>query len=183
MNRRTFLTSAVAGSAGLLIPRIAATRTDDFWQRDRVLWLRRQGLDEEYRVVFWSGGQVDYSNYVRLCYILRDATESQTVMMDVNLLNLFYGVQYWQELLLGRPAPLIVTSGYRTEEHNRREGGARLSEHKRGRAGDIKSPFYSPAQVATMLTFFGMGGVGIYPTFTHGDTGRVRFWDGSQRKK
>ena len=183
MNRRTFLAGAAVTGAGLLIPQIAGAATDDFWVRDRVLWLRRQGRDDEFRVVYWSGGQVDYDNYVRMCYILRDATESQTVMMDVNLLNLLYGLQYWQELLIGKPSPLIVTSGFRTEETNQREGGAQFSEHKKGKACDIKSDHFKPAQVGSMLAFFGMGGVGVYPTFTHGDTGRRQFWHGKSKRK
>jgi len=34
-------------------------------------------------------------------------------------------------------APLRVTSGYRTSEHNARVGGVRNSEHLRGRAADL----------------------------------------------
>ncbi|CAG9184222.1 YcbK family protein [Cupriavidus pampae] len=183
MNRREFLCRAGAAGAALLVPSIAGARTDDYWVRDRVLWLRRQETGEEYRVVYWSGGQVDYNNYVRLCYILRDQQKSQTVMMDVNLLNLLYGAQYWQELLLGRPTPWVITSGYRTEETNRKEGGKENSEHKHAKAADVKHDVYTPTQVAKMLGFFGMGGVGVYDTFTHGDSGRVRFWDGSKRKR
>ncbi|WP_454727988.1 MULTISPECIES: DUF882 domain-containing protein [Cupriavidus] len=183
MNRREFLASAGALGAGLLVPSIAGARTDDYWVRDRVLWLRRQETGEEYRVVYWSGGQIDYNNYVRLCYILRDQQKSQTVMMDVNLLNLLYGAQYWQELLLGKPTPWTVTSGFRTDATNRKEGGVQNSEHKNARAADVKHDSYTPTQVSQMFGFFGMGGVGVYDTFTHGDSGRVRFWDGSKRKR
>jgi len=181
MNRRQFIQTSIAAPLAMAIPQIAGARTDDYWQRDRVLWLRRQGRDEEFRVVYWSNGQVDYDNYIRMCYILRDATESQTVAMDVNLLNLLYGMQYWQELLTGRPSPWIVTSGFRTVEHNRREGGVENSEHLHGRAGDLKSLQFTPGQVAQMARFFGMGGVGVYDTFTHVDTGRLAFWNGKKR--
>lgn len=111
MNRRGFLLSATALCAFYAIPSIAHVNTEDFWTRDRTLWLRRQNTGEQFRVVYWSGGQVDPANYIRACYLLRDSTTQETVQMDVNLLHLMYGIQYWQELLVGRPVPLITTSG------------------------------------------------------------------------
>jgi uncharacterized protein YcbK (DUF882 family) len=184
LSRRGFLGTGtlVLGALVPFIPQIACANTNDFWIRDRALWLRRPN-GEEFYVVYWSGGQVDVANYVRLCYLLRDAHESQTVMMDVNLLNLLYGLQHWQELLLNRPTPILTTSGYRTSGTNQKtEGAARNSMHLYGRAADIKSNAYSPEILGRMAGFFGMGGVGHYPTFTHVDTGQVRFWNGTKPK-
>lgn len=179
VNRRLFLTAGASLFAAPFIPSIACANTSDFWIRDRVLWLRRSQGGEEFRVVFWSQGQIDLTNYVRLCYLLRDAQESQTVMMDVNLLNVLYGVQYWQELLLGKPEPLIINSGYRSPQTNvHTEGAARNSMHLFGRAADVVSASYAPINVARMASFFSMGGVGSYNNFTHIDSGRVRFWNG-----
>lgn len=181
MNRRDFLTGSAALCAAATIPQIACASTADFWTRDRVLWLRRRQSGEEFRVVFWTQGHVDINNYVRMCYLLRDTQASQTVMMDVNLLNVLYGVQYWQELLLGKPEPIIVNSGFRSDHTNERtEGAAQYSMHLYGRAADITTPSYTPQVTARMAAFFGMGGVGSYNGFTHVDSGRVRFWNGKQ---
>jgi uncharacterized protein YcbK (DUF882 family) len=176
VTRRSFLRTGVALAAGLAVPRIACANLSDYWHRDRTLWLRR-GQDEEYRVTYWSGGQLDPSNYHRLCYLLRDARESTTVAIDPALLDLLYGVQYWQELLLNRPLPLVVSSGFRTRKNNSRiEGAARNSMHLYGKAADLQSPYFSPLQVAEMGAYFGVGGVGVYSRHTHLDTGRRRVW-------
>lgn len=179
MNRRTFLKAAGSIGLGLAIPQIACAQTSDYWVRDRVLWLRRGERGEEFRVTYWSGGTVDYTNYVRLCYLMRDVRESQTVQMDVNLFNLLYGISYWQELLLNKPAPLILNSGFRTKHTNSIiEGSARNSQHLFGRAADIASPHYTPRQLFQMASFFKMGGVGIYSSHVHVDSAGVRYWVG-----
>lgn len=192
MNRREFLTATAAlatwtiiPASGLLIPRIAraAIDTRDFWTRDRVLWVRRAVTGEEFRVVYWTAAAgVDVPNYIRLCYLLRDVEESQTVMMDVNLLNLMYGLQYWNDLEVGRPMPYHATSGQRTPAHNARiEGAAFDSMHQWARAVDGGITGVPPAVLAQRAEFFGFGGVGVYATHTHIDTGRVRKWDGTKR--
>lgn len=176
MDRRQFLIAGATACASLAVPRIACADLSDYWQRDRTIWLKR-GKHEEYRVTYWSGGQLDRDNYHRLCYLLRDANESATVAMDPLLLDLLYGVQYWQELLMARPVPLVVSSGFRTLRNNSRiEGAARNSMHLYGKAADLQSPFFSPAQLADMAAYFGVGGVGRYATHTHMDTGPRRFW-------
>lgn len=178
---------AVLPTSGLFIPSIARANVDtsDFWTRDRVLWVRRAATGEQYRVVYWTlAGGVDIPNYVRLCYLLRDIPEKQTVMMDVNLLNLMYGLQYWNDLEAGHPTPYIVTSGQRMPAHNAIvEGAAYDSMHKYARASDGIIPGLPLHTLATRAEFFGFGGVGVYDTHTHIDTGRVRKWDGTKRQR
>lgn len=77
---------------------------------------------------------------------------------------------------LGRP--VIITSGYRTPEHNKRVGGASKSLHTLGQAADIVVSGVSSAQVAQAAEKVGFGGIGIYAGFTHVDIGPKREWIG-----
>ena len=77
--------------------------------------------------------------------------------------------------------PVNINSGYRTEAHNKANGGAAYSQHKYGMAADITIHGVTPAQIAayaeTLLT--GTGGIGIYKSFCHVDVRRVKSrWNG-----
>lgn len=78
-------------------------------------------------------------------------------------------------------APVIINSGYRTETYNKKIGGATYSQHKYGTAADIVVKGVTPAEVAkyaeTILV--GMGGIGIYNSFTHIDVRKIKSrWKG-----
>lgn len=75
-------------------------------------------------------------------------------------------------------------SAYRTPEYNKRIGGAKNSQHIHGRATDTVCRGASPLEVAMTAEAWGMGGIGLYPTFTHIDTrsGRAR-WDNRSGKE
>src|SRR5699024_4417121 len=57
---------------------------------------------------------------------------SNLVKVDKNLLNKL------QALRDRIKRPIIITSGYRTESHNRKVGGSKNSQHLYGKAVDIK---------------------------------------------
>lgn len=68
-------------------------------------------------------------------------------------------------------APVVINSGCRCAEHNRRVGGAVASQHLLGRAADIRVQGIEPAVVATYVETQHPGAsVGRYATFTHVDT-------------
>lgn len=76
--------------------------------------------------------------------------------------------------------PIIIGSGYRTPEYNRKVGGEdKTSQHLFGKAADIKVSGFTPKQVAAEAEKVGFGGIGIYSTFVHLDTrsGKAR-WNG-----
>lgn len=78
-------------------------------------------------------------------------------------------------------APVTINSGYRTEAKNKTVGGAAYSQHKYGTAADIVVKGVPPAEVAkyaeTILV--GMGGIGIYNSFTHIDVRKIKSrWKG-----
>lgn len=67
--------------------------------------------------------------------------------------------------------PVVVTSGYRTPEHNAKVGGAAKSRHMLGIAADIQISGIKPDEVAAYARVLmpNYGGIGIYSTFTHID--------------
>jgi zinc D-Ala-D-Ala carboxypeptidase len=83
--------------------------------------------------------------------------------------------------------PLIVTSGYRSAEHNRRVGGATNSLHMRGIAFDISMANVDPFRFEREARALGFNGIGLYPpqkptggrNFIHIDM-RATPWRGAQ---
>lgn len=80
-------------------------------------------------------------------------------------------------------APLVVTSGYRSEAHNRAVGGVLGSTHTLGLAADLK-PLQSDSKRLVELQEIcdrlnPDGGVGFYSNFVHVDTrGERARWKG-----
>ncbi|EJZ21374.1 D-Ala-D-Ala carboxypeptidase family metallohydrolase [Rhizobium sp. Pop5] len=76
--------------------------------------------------------------------------------------------------------PVVVTSGYRDEEHNRLVGGADESMHKSCEAADIQIDGVSKWDIATYIRSLpDRGGVGTYchTDSVHLDTGKTRDWN------
>ena len=71
--------------------------------------------------------------------------------------------------------PMRITSGYRTEEHNRAVGGGRYSAHLEGMAADVSVTGEMAFSVVKAALKFGVTGVGIYPTFVHLDWAGVKW--------
>lgn len=65
--------------------------------------------------------------------------------------------------------PVTVTSACRCPSHNFDVGGAKGSQHKKGRAADIYVKSVAPADVASFAEELGMS-VGRYASFTHIDS-------------
>lgn len=76
---------------------------------------------------------------------------------------------------------VVISSGYRTENHNKAVGGAACSRHLYGMAADIKVSGVQPAEVAAYAEALlpNSGGIGIYDSFTHVDVRGVKArWNG-----
>ena len=69
--------------------------------------------------------------------------------------------------------PIIhIDSGFRCAAHNREVGGKIDSQHLKGLAADITTPFGRPIGVkeaAEKIECFENGGIGLYPSFVHVD--------------
>ena len=78
---------------------------------------------------------------------------------------------------------IIINSGYRTPEYNKKVGGATRSQHCYGTAADIVVDGVSPASVAAaaekaLKEMDYPGGIGLYKSFVHVDVRSKRYrWD------
>ena len=82
--------------------------------------------------------------------------------------------------------PVVITSGYRSPEHNRRVGGAERSQHLTAGAADIRVAGVSPAElyctIERLIAAGRMeeGGLGIYTGHVHYDVrGQRARWTGT----
>ncbi len=76
-------------------------------------------------------------------------------------------------------SPTTIHSGNRCETYNSKVGGAKNSQHKKGRAADISVKGVPPAKVFAYLDASHPGGLGEYSTFTHVDSREQRArWSG-----
>ena len=80
-------------------------------------------------------------------------------------------VDFLNQLRLRFGKPLVVTSGYRSPEHNQAVGGVANSYHTQGLAADIRPENQKdlPALWELCRRLNVTGGVGIYDTFVHVD--------------
>lgn len=69
--------------------------------------------------------------------------------------------------------PFLLNSAYRSVEHNKNVGGAKSSQHLKGKAFDIRMTNHDPNGFKKAAQAFGWGGIGTYPQskFIHLDTG------------
>ena len=94
------------------------------------------------------------------------------LMFDVDAMN---KLQALRDLL---DKPLLLTSAYRSYEHNRAVGGAKHSKHMEGIAFDVRMDNHDPAAFERAARRVGFTGFGYYPKsgFMHIDTGPARSW-------
>ncbi len=86
-----------------------------------------------------------------------------TVLIDRRLIS---RLQVMRDKL-GRA--IVITSGYRTPEHNSSVGGAIDSQHMLGTGADIKVSGFSGDQLAKVAREVGFTGIGIGTDFIHVD--------------
>ena len=65
--------------------------------------------------------------------------------------------------------PIIINSGFRTEEWNKKVGGSPRSQHLQGKAVDIMVYGMKPTELAKYAEEIGFDGIGTYKNFIHVD--------------
>lgn len=75
-------------------------------------------------------------------------------------------------------APLILKSAFRSPEHNAAVGGAKASQHLKGKAFDVSQANHDPEKFEAVARAVGFTGFGFYQKndFIHVDTGPAREW-------
>lgn len=76
-------------------------------------------------------------------------------------------------------APVIINSAYRSDKHNKAVGGSPNSQHRTGRAFDIRiTPSLPREKIHEMARKAGFKAIGDYNTFVHIDTRlSPAYWD------
>ncbi|MFY9718533.1 MAG: D-Ala-D-Ala carboxypeptidase family metallohydrolase, partial [Candidatus Cybelea sp.] len=136
MRRPDFLVALASAALAGVSP--AAVRAAIPNATRRILWLRREGYDEEVIAPFCIDGRTIYEpGFRQICWLMRDRHVSVSegyVRFDIVEVEALWEVQ--QALVLHSIfEPLIITSGYRTlETNNATEGAARNSMHTYAKA-------------------------------------------------
>jgi uncharacterized protein YcbK (DUF882 family) len=184
VNRRDFIRT-VGVCAGVLVPAskvIAAVGSnitqDELWTRPREIWITRPQAQESGRFTYWANGAVIEDQYFALCRLMRDLGENKSVAMHIGLLNFQFAIQQGMNFYFGA-APYILTDGFRTRHTNNSiENAAKYSQHLNAAANDGRYERASISDQFKLASWFGVGGVGIYPRHIHVDAGTTRRWAG-----
>lgn len=155
-------------------------KQDDFWSRPRRIYLKRAATGEVAEIFYYRDGKIDPQQYWLASYMLRDHASKKMTYVDPKLLDLLAAVQAWL-VYYGINNPIIIHSGFRTVEHNKRlKGSAQHSMHLYGKAVDFRVDGLSVKQLAQLASYFQAGGIGLYNErgFIHLDTGGIRVWYG-----
>lgn len=99
---------------------------------------------------------------------------SDPIFISPDLVDALEAVRLWAK------APVVITSAFRTAQHNARSGGAKYSQHLYGLAADITVKGKTPMEVARFLETVlpRSGGIGLYQSFVHVDVRGKRYrWD------
>lgn len=188
-NRRSFIRMAATLGASAALSPLAALMLPESAEAAPMVPLRLHNphTNETYSVDLFVGPQWNRSGLLVCDWMMRDWREKETVNCDRKL----YAALYVIQRKFGTDTPISVNSGFRSEKTNSmlraasiaRHGGKATSEapavnsqHKRARAVDFGIPGVSVTDVARYVKSLGIGGVGVYDTFTHMDTARVRYW-------
>ena len=180
MRRRAVVLGAAAGLLSGLAPARAAKPPDP--TPEPFLVLRHVQTGEVLSSRFERRGRLDPAQARRLEWFMRDWREGQSMPVDPDLLRFLAHLRH-AAILEGHEGEILLHSGFRTRKTNemlRRAGmgAAANSLHLRAKAADISLPGLRPSRLARAARRTGLGGVGLYSSFVHVDTGRPRHWTG-----
>lgn len=118
-----------------------------------------------------------YFNYFSVRECLKNCSNSEYIecINSGSIDNLLILLQFLDSFREYINCPIIITSSFRNNLHNKRVNGSATSQHMLGEAIDFKCPFLPIATLAAQLRLFlevsslerFIGQVFIYETFIH----------------
>jgi uncharacterized protein YcbK (DUF882 family) len=110
-----------------------------------------------------------------------ESPDTKETKIDEKLIDKLESLRDRISKKLNRDVPLIINSGYRTSEYNKKVGGAENSFHMKGMAADIDVAGIARITIdefAELAEEEGFEGIGKYNTFVHVDVrGSKARWD------
>jgi uncharacterized protein YcbK (DUF882 family) len=183
VSRRWALAGGLALMAGATPLAAKAALTQG--STERSLTLHHLHTGEKLKVTYYGGGWYNPDALHELSHFLRDFRTNEMVEVDRDLFDLLHALH--QRLDTNEPYEII--SGYRSPETNAMlarttRGVAAHSLHTVGMAVDVRVPGRRMQHVYAAARNLQLGGVGYYPRsdFVHLDVGRVRTWDGPEKR-
>lgn len=187
-NRRAFLRMAATLGVSTAMNPLAALMLPESAEAAPMVPLRLHNphTNETYAVELFIGSKWNKSALLVCDWMMRDWREKITVNCDRKL----YAALYVIQRKFNVTDPISINSGYRSKKTNQmlREASIRRhgkvtaeapavnSQHLYARAVDFTVPGVSVKEVSRFVKKLSIGGLGVYDTFTHMDTGRVRQW-------
>lgn len=145
------------------------------------LTLRNANIDEQMSLSVPSTLQLSDLDRQRLNHFLRDWRENETISIDDQVLEYLLMICASHNTH-GSELDVLIASGYRTTKTNemlrqRSREVAENSLHTQGKAIDFDLPSVSIRQLAATARDICTGGVGVYSSFVHIDSGPGRQWE------
>lgn len=136
-------------------------------EAERKLFLMREDI-KEYSLARDGQKQISRNFRVRE-FRCKDGTDK--ILIDTNFVK-----EKLQSIRDYFGEEVIINSGYRTAEWNRKQGGASKSYHLTGQAFDIAISGRTPQEIAKYAQTLGINGIIQYNTFVHVDNRTLRYW-------
>lgn len=137
------------------------------------LRLHNPHTKESYEVELFTGSQWNKPALLVCDWMMRDWRQKKVVVCDRKL----YAALYVIQRKFGATSPININSGFRTKQTNGKlEGAAENSRHLYAQAVDFTITGVPVVEVSRYVKSLNIGGLGVYPTFTHMDTGSIRHW-------
>jgi uncharacterized protein YcbK (DUF882 family) len=142
--------------------------------------LSNANIDEQMSLSVPPTLQLSDLDRQRLNHFLRDWRENEAISMDDQVLDYMLLICA-EHSMHGSELDVLIASGYRTTKTNeilrqRSREVAVNSLHTQGKAIDFNLPGVSNRQLAAKARDICTGGVGVYSSFVHIDSGARRQW-------
>lgn len=154
----------------------------DFWLKPRAISLYRKQTGERGVIEYWRDGRLVPDGWYALMHLFRDVSQGKAMQYDQRVVDLVWAAQEWVRLDTGKLHTFRCTDGARLPETNKKTLGASSSStHMKGMALDGRLEGLDLSVYARAALFFGVGGVGLYKTHVHVDSGPVLGKSGKRR--